>query len=150
MLNTSQCISNKINNLTRKNGKFFRTASLNRKDGSGLSAYERLFGRPPQQQHVAATGSATAAGAKKPPPPPLFITKAGRRRDKVWQIFLSFVYHHYVQMHFYLNAVILIKETVSRDFRPLVFFHKSTSPRPLINTLKYFRILFRIRGATRL
>jgi hypothetical protein len=30
------------------------------------------------------------------------------------------------------------------------FFHKSTSPRPLINTLKYFRILFRIRGAIRL
>jgi hypothetical protein len=25
-------------------------------------------------------------------------------------------------------------------------FHKSTTPRPLINTLKYFRILFRIRG----
>jgi hypothetical protein len=32
----------------------------------------------------------------------------------------------------------------------LCFFHKSTAPRPLINTLKYFRILFRIRGAIRL
>jgi hypothetical protein len=42
------------------------------------------------------------------------------------------------------------KETVSRDFLPLVFFHKSTAPRPLTNTLKYFRILFRILGAIRL
>jgi hypothetical protein len=38
------------------------------------------------------------------------------------------------------------KETVSRDFRPQFFFHKSMAPRALINTLKYFRILFRIRG----
>jgi hypothetical protein len=37
------------------------------------------------------------------------------------------------------------KETVSRDFRQF-FPHKSTGPRPLVNTLKYFRIPFRIRG----
>jgi hypothetical protein len=40
-------------------------------------------------------------------------------------------------------------ETVSRDFRPLVFFHKSIVPRPLSNTLKYFRILCWIRGDIR-
>jgi hypothetical protein len=33
-----------------------------------------------------------------------------------------------------------LKETVSRDFRP------SVTPRPQMNTLKYFRILFRIRS----
>jgi hypothetical protein len=44
----------------------------------------------------------------------------------------------------------VFKETVSRDFWPLVFFHKLSTPRPLINTLKYFRILFRIRRASRL
>jgi hypothetical protein len=41
-----------------------------------------------------------------------------------------------------------LKETISRDFRPQ-FFHKSMAPRALINTLKYFRILFRIRGENR-
>jgi hypothetical protein len=35
-----------------------------------------------------------------------------------------------------------VKETVSRDFWPLVFFHKSTAPRPLINTLKFFEFCF--------
>jgi hypothetical protein len=39
---------------------------------------------------------------------------------------------------------------LTRFCRPLVFFHKSTTHRPLKNTLKYFRILFRIRGASRL
>jgi hypothetical protein len=42
-----------------------------------------------------------------------------------------------------------LKETVSRDFRPQFFFHKSMAPRALINTLKYFRILLRIRGENR-
>jgi hypothetical protein len=42
-----------------------------------------------------------------------------------------------------------IKGTVSRDFRPSVFFRQLITPRPLINTLKYFRILFRIRRAIR-
>jgi hypothetical protein len=41
-----------------------------------------------------------------------------------------------------------IKETASRDFRRL-FFHKSTVPKPLVNTLKYFRIPFQIRGDIR-
>jgi hypothetical protein len=40
----------------------------------------------------------------------------------------------------------LLKGTVSRDFRPS-FFRQSITPRPLINTLKYFRIPFRIRRA---
>jgi hypothetical protein len=40
------------------------------------------------------------------------------------------------------NKTCLFKETVSRDCQPLVFFHKSTAPGPLINTLKYFQILF--------
>jgi hypothetical protein len=38
------------------------------------------------------------------------------------------------------------KGTVSRDFRPSVF-RQSITPRPLINTLKYFRFLFQIRRA---
>jgi hypothetical protein len=38
-----------------------------------------------------------------------------------------------------------LKETVSRDFRPLVFFHQTIPSRPLIHILKYFRILLRIR-----
>jgi hypothetical protein len=41
----------------------------------------------------------------------------------------------------------VLKGTVSRDLRPSVFFVQSITPRPLINTLKYFRILFRIRRA---
>jgi hypothetical protein len=32
-------------------------------------------------------------------------------------------------------------------FKPPFFFRQSITPRPLINTLKYFRILFRIRKA---
>jgi hypothetical protein len=64
-------------------------------------------------------------------------------------------YHRDPALHIKLQINVpykpkLLKETVSRDFRPLVFFHISTAPRPLINTLKYFRILFRIRGAIRL
>jgi hypothetical protein len=39
-------------------------------------------------------------------------------------------------------AALTFKETVSRDFR---LFHKSSGPRPLVNTLKYFRILGDIR-----
>jgi hypothetical protein len=42
----------------------------------------------------------------------------------------------------------VLKDTVSRDFRP-VFFHKSIVSRPLSNTLKYSRILFRIHGDNR-
>jgi hypothetical protein len=39
----------------------------------------------------------------------------------------------------------VFKGAVSRDFRRLVFFHQSITPRPQMNTLKYFRILFQIR-----
>jgi hypothetical protein len=39
-----------------------------------------------------------------------------------------------------------LKGTVSRDFRPSIF-RQSITPRPLINTLKYFRTLFQIRPA---
>jgi hypothetical protein len=68
----------------------FRTSSLQRREAggaSGQSAYERLFGRPPQ--HV--TGSANPASGKKTgngssaasgKKTPVFITKAGRRREK--------------------------------------------------------------------
>jgi hypothetical protein len=38
----------------------------------------------------------------------------------------------------------------SHEIFDLQFFHKSMAPRALINTLKYFRILLRIRGASRL
>ncbi len=44
----------------------------------------------------------------------------------------------------------LVKGTVARDFLLLFFFHKLTSYGPLINTLKYFRIQFRIRGDIRI
>jgi hypothetical protein len=37
----------------------------------------------------------------------------------------------------------------SYEIFDLWFFHKSTTPKSLINTLKYFWILFRIRGASR-
>jgi hypothetical protein len=33
--------------------------------------------------------------------------------------------------------IIELKETMSRDFRPSVFFRQSIAPRPKINTLKY-------------
>jgi hypothetical protein len=32
-----------------------------------------------------------------------------------------------------------LKETVPLDFRPSVYFRQSITPRPPINTLKYFR-----------
>jgi hypothetical protein len=38
----------------------------------------------------------------------------------------------------------------SHEIFDLLFFHINYRYRPLINTLKYFRTLFRIRGATRL
>jgi hypothetical protein len=37
----------------------------------------------------------------------------------------------------------------SHEIFDLNFFYKSMAPRALINTLKYFRILFRIRGENR-
>jgi hypothetical protein len=37
----------------------------------------------------------------------------------------------------------------SHEIFDLCFLHTSTVPRPPINTLKYFRILFRIRGNIR-
>jgi hypothetical protein len=46
----------------------------------------------------------------------------------------------------FLTHFFRLKGTVSRDFRPSVF-SSIDYPRPLINTLKYFRILFRIRRA---
>jgi hypothetical protein len=47
-----------------------------------------------------------------------------------------------------IKQTVLLKETVSRDFRPLVFFHQSTAPRPLINTIKKIFISFRFCGDT--
>ena len=44
----------------------------------------------------------------------------------------------------------MVKGTVQRDFRPLVFFHHSTQPRLLTHGLKYFRILFRFRQDIRI
>jgi hypothetical protein len=41
-----------------------------------------------------------------------------------------------------------LKEKVSQDFRPS-FFCQTITPRPQFNTLKYFRILFRIRQICR-
>jgi hypothetical protein len=43
-----------------------------------------------------------------------------------------------------------LKGTVARDFLLLVFFHELTPDRPLIHTLKYFQIRFRIRGDIRI
>jgi hypothetical protein len=37
-------------------------------------------------------------------------------------------------------------ERQSHEIFDLHFFHKSIAPRALINTLKYFRILFRFRA----
>jgi hypothetical protein len=39
------------------------------------------------------------------------------------------------------NGTFLLKGTVARDFRPLVF-HGSTPYGPLIHTIEYFQILF--------
>jgi hypothetical protein len=52
------------------------------------------------------------------------------------------------------NGAQLIRLALKRqsheiDFQPLLF-HKSTTPMSLINTLKYFRILLRIREASRI
>jgi hypothetical protein len=44
-----------------------------------------------------------------------------------------------------LDMFTIFKGTVLRDFWPLVFFRQSITPRPQMNTLKYFQILFRIR-----
>jgi hypothetical protein len=43
-----------------------------------------------------------------------------------------------------------LKWTVSRDFRPLVFFHQTIPPWALIHGLKPFRIWIRIRRENRL
>jgi hypothetical protein len=45
-----------------------------------------------------------------------------------------------------LRIDIVLKGQCHEIFDP-PFFHQSITPRPLINTLKYFRILFRIRQA---
>jgi hypothetical protein len=42
------------------------------------------------------------------------------------------------------------KGTLTRDFRPLVFFHQTTPPRPLIHGLKPFSIWISIRRENRL
>jgi hypothetical protein len=64
----------------------------------------------------------------------------------LWPVPL-FIYEYIHFLPYYKTVFILqfiyFKETVSRDFRPLNFFQKSIAPRPLSNTLKYFRILFR-------
>jgi hypothetical protein len=44
-----------------------------------------------------------------------------------------------------LKLVIIVKGTVSRDFRPTVFFHQRIPHRALIKRLKPFRIWLRIR-----
>jgi hypothetical protein len=48
----------------------------------------------------------------------------------------------------YISATFGLKDSVTR-FSTLGFFLQSITPRPLINTQKYFRILFRIRRAIR-
>lgn len=69
-----------------------RTSSLQRRDGGGLTAYERLFGRPSQHQltgnqhHVEASSAQPVSGKKVP----VFITKAGKRREKVKIFSISF------------------------------------------------------------
>jgi hypothetical protein len=50
---------------------------------------------------------------------------------------------------FQANLLFRLKETASRDVRPLVF-SKSITPRHLISTLKYFLFLVRIRRDIRL
>jgi hypothetical protein len=47
-------------------------------------------------------------------------------------------------------AIQTVLKRQSHEISDLWFFHKSITPRPLINSLKYFRILFRIRGTSRL
>jgi hypothetical protein len=49
----------------------------------------------------------------------------------------------------YLSYYFLLKGTVSRDFRPLVFFHQSTPSRALSHRLNPFRIWLRIRRNNR-
>jgi hypothetical protein len=45
-----------------------------------------------------------------------------------------------------MPLMIILKGQCHEIFDP-PFFRQSITPRPLINTLKYFRILFRIRRA---
>ena len=47
------------------------------------------------------------------------------------------------------SSCVFFKGTVQRDFWPLVFFHNSNLPGPLINGLKYFRVWLSIRGVIR-
>jgi hypothetical protein len=49
---------------------------------------------------------------------------------------------------FYIGTLQLLKGQCHEIFDPR-FFPQSITPRPLINTLKYFRILFLIRRAIR-
>ncbi len=58
--------------------------------------------------------------------------------NKSWSQLLTF--GHFTQM---------FKGTVSRDFRLLVFFHESVSPKPLSIPLGPFRIFSKIRGDIR-
>jgi hypothetical protein len=46
-------------------------------------------------------------------------------------------------------TVYIVKGTLTRDFRPLLIFHQTTPPRPLIHGLKPFWIWFRICGVNR-
>jgi hypothetical protein len=47
-----------------------------------------------------------------------------------------------------IHIIYMLKRQYHEIF-DLHFFHKSIVPRALINTQKYFRILFRIRGENR-
>jgi hypothetical protein len=61
-----------------------------------------------------------------------------------WNLSTSIIYIIWLMLTHPLHPPSL-KGTVSQDFQPSVF--PSITPRPLINTLKYFRFLFRIRRA---
>jgi hypothetical protein len=66
-------------------------------------------------------------------------------------LFLNFC-PGFLQVHFSICRIALVFvffQSIKYTFF-LNFFHKSTTPRPLINALKYFRILFWILGASRL
>jgi hypothetical protein len=67
-----------------------RTSSLQRRDGGGLTAYERLFGRPSQHQLTGNQHHVEASSAVSGKKVPVFITKAGKRREKVKIFSISF------------------------------------------------------------
>ena len=62
----------------------------------------------------------------------------------------NMVYHYMYSTLYELKTLLVLKRSVSRDFRPPFFSHDSNPSRPLINRLKYFRIRFRFRRDLRI